>query len=443
MAEQVRRRVLVVGGGVAGVAAASRLARAGAPVVLLERSRRLGGRAASGTLPGFGEVDLGFHVLMRTCRSARALLRLLGAEGDVRFQPRLEVPIWRAGRVHWVKSHPLLHLTPFFFRFGHLPARERLALLRLLRGLAHVPETSAADWLRALRIPPRTVEILLRPLLLSALNGEPEEVSARYAAMVIRRVLLSPRGGALGFFQVPMSRIWERVEPLVERAGGEVRTETRVEAIALEGGRAVGVRLEGGEEIPGEAVIAALPPQELVRLLPEEHRGFLLSAEGIPWSPIVCVHFLFDRSVLPLQFLFAPGLPLQAAFSVTRLQGREGPEHVAAVLSGARDWLGKPPEEVKEVLLDSLRELAPRARAARPMASYVLRFPHATFLPAPGVDEKRPRSLNPIRGLFLAGDFVHTGWPATLEGATLSALSAAHFTMEASKAEVKSTPALH
>ncbi|MBC7105558.1 MAG: FAD-dependent oxidoreductase, partial [Firmicutes bacterium] len=221
MAEQVRRRVLVVGGGVAGVAAAARLAQAGIAVTLLEQARRLGGRAASGTLPGFGEVDLGVHVLMRTCRAARALLRLLGAEGDVRFQPRLEVPIWHAGRVHWVESHPLFHLTPFFFRFGHIPARERLALLRLLRGLAHVPEASAADWLQALKIPPRAVELLLRPLLLSALNGEPGEVSARYAAMVIRRVLLSPRGGALGFFQVPMSRIWERVVPLVERAGGE------------------------------------------------------------------------------------------------------------------------------------------------------------------------------------------------------------------------------
>jgi len=425
VAEQVRRRVLVVGGGVAGVTAAARLARAGTPVILLEQGKQLGGRASSGALPGFGEVDLGFHVLMRTCRAARALLRLLGAEGDVRFQPRLEVPIWHAGRVHWVESHPLLHLIPFFFRFGHLSARERLALLRLLPGLARVPEASAADWLRSLRIPPRAVETLLRPLLLSALNGEPEEVSARYAAMVIRRVLLSPRGGALGFFQVPMSRIWGRVVPLVERAGGEVRTQARVEAIALEGGRAVGVRLKSGEEIPGEAVIAALPPQELVRLLPEGERGFLSEARKIPWSPIVCVHFLFDRPVLSLPFLFAPGLPLQAAFSVTRLQGREGPEHVAAVLSGARDWLEKPPGEVKEEVLDSLREPAPRARGAHLLSSYVLRFPHATFLPAPGVDGRRPYNLTPIRGLFLAGDFTPTGWPSTLEGAALSGLSAA------------------
>ena len=425
MAEQVRRRVLVVGGGVAGVAAASRLARAGAPVVLLERSRRLGGRAASGTLPGFGEVDLGFHVLMRTCLAARALLRLLGAEGDVRFQPRLEVPMWKSGRIHWVKSQPFLHLLPFFFRFGHLSVRERLALWRLLPGLGRVPEASAADWLRSLKMPPRAVEFLLRPLLLSALNGEPEEVSARYAAMVIRRVLLSPRGGALGFFQVPMSRIWEQVVPLVERAGGEVRPQTRVKAITVERGRVVGVRLVGGEEIPGAAVIAALPPADLAPLLSEEERGFLAPAEEIPWSPIVCLHLLFDRPVLPLPFLFALERPLQAAFSVSRLQGREGPEHVVVVQSAASDWIGRPVEGVKEELLENLRELAPRARRTHLISSYVLNFPRATFLPAPGVDGKRPDAVPLIQGFFLAGDFVRTGWPSTLEGAARSGFSAA------------------
>lgn len=425
MASQARRRVLVVGGGAAGVAAAARLARTGVTVTLLERGRRLGGRAVSGTLPGFGEIDLGTHVLMRTCRAALALLTLLGAEDEVRFQGRLEVPIWQSGRVQWVKGHPFFHLLPGLLRFGHLRPRERLALLRLLPGLLRAPDATAADWLRSLRIPPRAVEVLLRPLLLSALNGEPEEISARYAAMVIRRVLLSPRGGGLGFFQVPMSRIWERVVPLVERVGGEVRTGARVAAIAVEGGRAVGVELAGGEELTGDAVIAALPPEDLSPLLPEGARGFLSPAGEIPWSPIVCTHFLFDRPVLPLPFLFAVGEPLQAAFSVSRLQGRHGPEHVAAVLSGAHGWIGRPPGDVREELLSSLSRMVPKADSARLLSSYVLKFPRATFLPAPGVEGKRPTISSPIEGLFLAGDFVRTGWPSTLEGAIRSGLAAA------------------
>jgi len=221
-----------------------------------------------------------------------------------------------------------------------------------------------------------------------------------------------------------MSRIWEQVVPLVERAGGEVRTETRVEAIALAGGRAVGVRLEGGEEIPGEAVIAALPPADLAPLLSEEERSLLVPAE-IPWSPIVCLHLLFERPVLPLPFLFALERPLQAAFSVSRLQGRRGPEHVAVVQSGARDWIGQATEDVKGKLLENLRELAPRARRTRLISSYVLNFPRATFLPTPGVDGKRPDVMTPIQGLSLAGDFVRTGWPSTLEGAARSGLAAA------------------
>jgi len=425
VAKQVGGRVLVVGGGVAGVAAAARLARAGAPVVLLERSRRLGGRAASGTLPGFGEVDLGFHVLMRTCRAARALLRGLGAERDVRFQPRIEVPMWRAGRVHWVKSYPLFHLTPFLFQFGHLPARERLALVRLLRGLAHVPEASAADWLRSLKIPSRAVDLLLRPLVLAALNGEPEDISAHYAAMVVRRALLSPRGGALGFFQVPMSRIWARAIPPLERAGGEVRLEARVTEILLHRGKAIGVRLTGGEEITGTAVIAALPPQELLDLLPDDARDLLGPVEGIPWSPIVCVHLLFAKPVLPFPFLFTPGLALQTAFSVSRLQGKDGPEHVVLVQSGARDWIERPLAEVREELLECLQRVVPQVGSTKLLSAYVLRFPRATFLPAPKVEGLRPQVVTPIPGLFLAGDFVRTGWPSTLEGAIRSGLMAA------------------
>jgi len=172
-------------------------------------------------------------------------------------------------------------------------------------------------------------------------------------------------------------------------------------------------------------VVAALPPADLAPLLPGDGRGFLAPGGEIPWSPIVCLHFLFEREVLPLPLVFAVGEPLQAAFSVTRLQGREGPEHVAVVQSGARDWVGRPLEEVKEEILASLARVAPRVGSARLLAAYVLRFPRATFLPGPGVDGSRPGPLTPIRGLFLAGDFVDTGWPATLEGAIRSGLSAA------------------
>ncbi len=421
MAGPARGRVLVVGGGVAGVAAAARLATADVSVVILEAGRRLGGRAASGILPPLGEVDLGFHVAMRTCSRFRRLLSLLGAEQSVRFQPRIEVPLWRAGRVHWVKSYPLFHLTPFLFQFGHLTVRERLALVRLLPGLAHVPEASAADWLRSLKIPSRAVDLLLRPLLLSALNGELEEVSARYAAMVIRRVLLSPRGGALGFFREPMSRVWERVVPLVGAAGGEVRTRARVAEISIERGRAVGVRLSSGEELEAEGVIAALPPWELAKLLPPDAEDW----KEITWSPIVCVHLLFDRPVMVLPFFFSCEGPLQAVFSVTRLSNRGEGEHVALVQSAARDLVGLSDEAVLSRLLPRFKRIVPRAASGKLIASYVLRFPRATFVPTSEVERLRPGVRTGVEGLFVAGDFARTGWPATLEGAVRSGFSAA------------------
>ncbi len=418
-------RVLVIGGGVAGLAAGLFLSRAGYAVTLLEAGRRLGGRASSGMLPGLGEVDLGFHVLMRTCVSARRFLDLLGAKGDVAFQRRLEVPLWIEGRIVWVRSHALFHLVPTLLRLPGLSPWERAGLIRLLSAVRSPRDATAAEWFRRLRIPPKAVGLLLRPLVLAALNGEPEDVSAHYAAMVVRRALLSPRGGALGFFQVPMSRIWARAIPPLERAGGEVRLEARVTEILLHRGKAIGVRLRGGEEITGTAVIAALPPQELLDLLPDDARDLLGPVEGIPWSPIVCVHLLFAKPVLPFPFLFTPGLALQAAFSVSRLQGKDGPEHVVLVQSGARDWIERPLAEVREELLECLQRVVPQVGSTKLLSAYVLRFPQATFLPAPEVEGLRPQVVTPIPGLFLAGDFVRTGWPSTLEGAIRSGLMAA------------------
>ncbi len=418
-------RVLVIGGGVAGLAAGLFLSRAGYAVTLLEAGRRLGGRASSGMLPGFGEVDLGFHVLMRTCVLARRFLGLLGAEGDVSFQRRLEVPLWIGGRIVWVRSHALFHLVPALLRLPSLSLRERAGLIRLLSALRPPMDVTATEWLRRIRISSRAVDLLLKPLLLAALNGDPREVSAPYAAMVVRRALLSLRGGALGFFRVPMSRIWARVVPPLERAGGEVHLEARVTGILLHRGKAIGVRLTGGEEITGTAVIAALPPQELLDLLPEDARDFLEPAKGIPWSPIVCVHLLFAKPILPLPFLFTPGLALQAVFSVSRLQGKDGPEHVVLVQSGARDWIERPLAEVREELLGCLQRVVPQVGSTKLLSAYVLRFPQATFLPAPEVEGLRPQVVTPIPGLFLAGDFVRTGWPSTLEGAIRSGLMAA------------------
>lgn len=428
------KTVVVIGGGVAGIAAACFLAEQGVEVLLLERSSHLGGRAASFYHRHMGEeIDYGQHVLMRCCREAIDLLTQLGMKDAVCFQPRLSVPIACNKELFLLSSTPLpglLHLLPSLFRYRHLRLSERLALTRAgIPLLLHdLPEDRIfADWLSDHGQGTKAIARLWDPICVAALNAHAEAVSARAAGMVYKKGFFKPHGADLGLFTLPLSRVFFAAVPYLQERGGEVRLKATVARILVEKGRAYGVELAGGERLDSEWVITAVPSFDLLPLFSEAvaREGFFARLKEILFSPIVNLHMWFDRPVMEEPFLITVEPPLQAIFDITRIQGKEGPTHLVLSQSAASDWIDLPVVEIRKRLVSALEALLPAVRTARLFDSLVIKSRRATLLLAPGSEPLRPGARTPIDRLLLAGDYTATAWPSTIEGAVRSGRAAA------------------
>jgi len=443
---------VVVGGGLAGITAALRLADAGVAVTLVESRPRLGGLAFS-FKRGDLWVDNGQHVFLRCCTAYRGLLQRLGVTDQVEIQPRLDVPVRdvATGRLGTLRRDPLpvpLHLGRGLAGYPHLSLRERLATGRAAMALRALDledpaldRESFGDWLRRHGQSDRAVEALWDLVGVATLNATAEESSLALAAMVFKTGLLSDPGASdIGFAKVPLGVLHDdAARAALERAGVRVLLRTRVTAVkADESGRhevlLEGERLDGGEERLAQVrtLVLAVPQDAAHELLPP---GSLSEPERLlelSYAPILNVHVVYDRQVLDRPFLAALGSPVQWVFDRTRHSGMTGPgQYLALSQSAAQAEIDLPVAELRRRYLPELERLLPAARGAGVTEFFVTRERTATFAPAPGSARLRPSAVTGTPGVFLAGSWTATGWPATMEGAVRSGNTAARAALAA------------
>lgn len=462
-----RRRVAVLGGGVAGIAAALDCADAGAEVTLLEVRPRLGGAAYSFERDGLW-LDNGQHVFLRCYTAYRSLLARLGSETTVWIQPRFEIPVLRPGGGRVVLRRGALpaplHLAGALARYSHLTPRRRLAAARAALALARLAPAAAAvrerahgtsfgQWLAEHGQDERAIALLWDLIALPALNVPAMRGSLSLAAFTIREGLLSRNdAGDIGFHLRPFAEtISAPAERALAAAGVRVRLGERVEGVERrEGGLLVRAGSgPQGRELAVDAVVCAIPHTRAAALL----EPLLGAAETSRWrslggSPIVNVHVVYERRVCDLFFCAGVDTPAQYVFDRTDAVGlgahggapgsleegeldgeasgslEEG-QCLAVSLSGAREDMELDGERLRARYLGALAELFPAAREAAVRAVYVSREHAATFEATPGVDLLRPLTRTAVPGLVLAGAWTRTGWPATLEGAVRSGHAAA------------------
>jgi squalene-associated FAD-dependent desaturase len=440
---------VIIGGGLAGLAAAVALLDApGAPeVALFERRGVLGGRAASSPGEDGALVDNCQHVLMRCCTNLWDFYGRLEVQSRIRFVRRLNF-LCRDGRLATLGGagsrgtsgrRPELpapiHMAPSFLMFGALGPADKIGVARALLRIARTPPKRAAalegipfaEWLRRMRQTPRAIARFWRVVLVSALNEELEHASTTAAFQVFRAGFLShPRAYEVGIPTAPLGELYAApIERHFAARDATLRLRAGVQAIAVEEGAVRGVRTADGSFVAAEHVIAAVPFDELPKLLPPEliaREPYFRRLEGLTHSPITAVHLWFDRPVTELDHAILLDRPIQWMFNKTLDYGLD-PEreaYLGLVVSASRDWLPRPRAEILETARREVDEAFPRARDARLVRWAVVKEAKATFSVRPGAEALRPPPRSPIRGLWLAGDWTQTGWPATMEGAARS-----------------------
>ena len=415
--------VIIIGGGFAGLSAATSLAEHGLRVTVLEGRRRLGGRAYSFRDDATGDVvDNGQHLFMACYHETRRLLARIGTERHLRFQPDLRVDFRTPDGQPVALKCPRLpapyHLLAGFASLSPVSIGDIFRLRHIMADLATADGLSrltVSDWLRRRHQSDAIVSNFWTPLTVAALNESPGVAAAGGLAAVLRLGFMGRREDArLGLSTVGLSDLYaEPARGYIEIRGGEVRLGAPVARLDLRGDRCHGVALQDGTRLGADNVISAVPHNALIPLLPD-----MEALRPLQTSPIVSINVWFDRPVMPEPFAGLLGTACQWAFNRSMILNAWERPCVAVVISAARSHVRLPQRDLVRLAVNELRRMFPDARSACVTRAFAVKERDATL--SAGVGVVRPKQQSPWRNLFLAGDWTDTGLPATVESAVLS-----------------------
>jgi zeta-carotene desaturase len=412
-------KVLIAGGGLAGLSAAAALGSAGFEVDLFEARPFLGGRATSYTLPGAdGEesetIDNCQHILLRCCVNLLNFYQRLGVRDRIRFyreffflEPGGRLSVLRRGRL----PAPF-HFTGSFLRMHCLSRADKLGIARALLAIRwertrrkDLDRISMLDWLLQKRQTARAIDRFWRQVLVSAVNEDLDHMAAIHGFRVFWLGFLGRADSyEMGIPSIPLGELYS-AEAWKKMAN--VRLHLRSTVTAIVGGDMV----VGGERWHGDSAICALPFERL------ESVG--LTAPRFEHSPITGVHLWFDREITTLPHATLLDRTMQWMFN------KGGGKYLQLVVSASRDLTNLSRNEIVEIAVGDLRLYFPKVHDAKLLKAHVVKEQRATFSAAPETEKLRPTAQSGIPNLFLAGDWTRTGWPATMEGAVRSGYLAA------------------
>jgi squalene-associated FAD-dependent desaturase len=431
--------VAIAGGGLAGLAAGCALAEAGFRVSLFERRPYLGGRASSYQHPGTGEViDNCQHVLLGCCTNLLDFYRRAGVLDKIRWYEKLTF-LEPGGRASIISPSALLaplHTAPAFLRADCLSFSDKLAISRAMAALApSAPPDhgeSFLDWLKRHGQTAQAIDRFWKTILVSALNEDLDQVSVPYAAQVVRESFLkSAAAGRMGIPTVPLTELYGTAGDYIRARGGEIHLRAGVESFRAEASD-VSITTNGQQQ-KFDYLVLAVPFDVLGRMLPDIPSAAPLAAAlgTFSTSPITGIHLWFDRQISDLDHAVLLDRTIQWMFHKSRLiaarnvssqneVGNNGGSYIELVVSCSRSLIEKSKSEIVEMAVKETQEFFPAALEAKLLKSTVIKEVHATYSPRPGIDRQRPKPMTAWPRVFLSGDWIATGWPATMEGAVRS-----------------------
>jgi len=438
MARTRQGRVIVIGAGVAGLAAATALADSGRSVTILERRPFVGGRASSYEHPSLHEVVDCQHVLLGCCTNLIDLLGRVGASDFVRWYDTIHF-LEPGGRRSEIAPGPLpapLHASGSFLRAPMLEPRDKLGIARgmaeFLHGIPAEDSETVAQWLRRTGQTDRAIRHLWEPTVVVTLNDSFENCSLRYAAKVFREIFLkTSTGSRLGIPRIPLGELYSIAARYLLGKGTVTHERASVEGLVLgDDGRWTVQTAE--QTFTADAVILAISVDQALRLLPTlptvKGSSKLIGDLGhYLLSPYVTTHLWFEEEFTDIHHTALLDSKYQWLFHKSRI--RDWPatkgSYLELVIGGNRELLKAGRAELVQLALDELHQFFPASRTAKLVKSGVLKEARATFSVTPGMDRYRPGAASPWPGVFLAGDWTATDWPATMEGAARSGYLAA------------------
>ncbi|GAB4375850.1 MAG: hydroxysqualene dehydroxylase HpnE [Calditrichia bacterium] len=434
--------MIIIGGGLAGLSAAIQAIEEGFRPIILERNRYLGGRVRSFYAEDFKQhMDNGQHILSAAYEETIWFLNKIGALQKVHFQEQFTVNFVKSTRQRFLfKPYPLpapLHFfVPLLFKSQYLKTGigEYGNFIRqnLFFSETKLREMTVQEWLKNSRFNEHLIEFLFEPMTLAILNTPIEQASAFLLQKAISKSFFYSRKNArLGIPGDWLSEIFViPAQDIIARHGGSIYHLSPVEKLIIAENRVDAVVTRDGM-LDAPYLICAVPPYALVKLLETSNIAELNNlsrcAEQFNYHPIVTINIILRK---PLSGPFPIALvasPIHWIFPHPQPAETTGEFGYALVISAADRWREVPPEEMMSMVRrELLRALQVDIQGSHRLLRYkIIKEKRATISQTPRANANRPATTTALENLFLAGDWIDTGLPATIESAIFSGRLAA------------------
>ena len=424
------------------MSAACALAEAGVRVQLIERRSYLGGRASSYRHPGVDEViDNCQHVLFGCCTNLIAFYRRIGVAEKIHWTHTMTMIEPGGQRTNlgpsWWLPAPL-HGLPSLMLANAFTAQDKKALARAFSAILRLdPKTSTTEslgqWLVRNGQTRGTVDRFWRLVIASALNADVDEIALPYAAKVIRELFMnSAEAGSMGMSNVPLSELYVGAETYIREHRGKITLSASVESAIWDEETSQWTVATRAGRFTADFLVLALPFEGMAKLLPTlpPMPGVDTLARQIDQhvhGPICSVHLWFDREITDLDHAVLLDREIHWMYNKSRMQPwrKNKGSYLELVVSASHKFAALSREEAIDLGVRELAEFFPATAGANLVKAALVKEVRATFSVPPGIDAARPGSASPWPNCVLAGDWIQTHWPSTMESAARSGHMAA------------------
>lgn len=444
-------KVLILGGGLAGLTAAKRLVDKGFQVELVEKRDIFGGKVSSWKDKDGDWVETGLHCFFGAYKEIYDLMKELGTYHNILWKEHALTYTLSKGERFTFRTWNLpspLHLTPALFRNGYFSIPEMMTfakvLIPILFGGDKYNEAQDGmtykEWHEKQGLSERMIKKMFLPMALALKFLPPAELSANIVLAVTGEFLRRPDASLMGFLKGSPSDylIMPLVNYLRER-GAEVHSDRKVQSLVYDGKKIAGVRMENGETLTADYYITALPIHNLKKVLPENLKAsnqFFRNIDEFVGVPVVTVQVWYDKQITTVNnILFSPDgvIPFYADMALATpeyatLQGlsHEGKTRFQVGVAPAKHVIGLSDEEILAKVDASVKDLFPEsAKDAKILKHTIVRVPQSVYAPYPGLEHKRPTQKTPVENLFMAGGYTKNRFYDSMEGAVSTGNSAA------------------
>ena len=442
-----KKKVLVIGGGLAGLTAAKRLVDRGFQVRVLEKRPIFGGKVSAWKDHEGDWVESGTHCFFGAYDVLYDLMKEIGTYESVLWKEHRLTYTLDGGHSFtfdtWELPSPL-HLLPAivkngYFKFGEMASFSKSLIPLALKKDKYPPtqdHLTFAQWAEQRKFGKRLMDKMFRPMALALKFIPPEVISAKIILDVTETFYRIPESSCMGFLKgSPQEYLHQPLVDYSTKRGAQFQIDSPVDELLFDGRKILGVQLRTGEILDADYYVSALPIHNLRKIMPASLKRsdrFFSNLEHLEGVPVISVQIWYDQEITNIDnVLFSPDgvIPVYANllrttpdYRTLRGEAFENGTRFEFCVAPARDLMGLTNDEIVQRVDRSVRANFPKeSQGAKILKSTVVRIPESVYAPLPGMEQYRPTQVTPVSNLFLAGGFSQQLYYDSMGGAVMSA----------------------